>query len=57
MAKSGRKASFSTLDKHRKRLEEQLRKFGYHEDSPSPTVQVSHLPPPPLNLETGNVEP
>jgi glutamyl-tRNA reductase len=38
-------------------IEEQLRKFGYHEDSPPAPLTVSKLPAAPLNLETGNIEP
>jgi glutamyl-tRNA reductase len=57
IAEEGRREREKALAICEEIIEEQLRKFGYHEDSPPAPVQVSHLPPSPLNLETGNIEP
>jgi glutamyl-tRNA reductase len=57
IADDGRRERERALTLCEEIIEEQLRKFGYHEDSPPSPVRVSHLPPPPLNLETGNIEP
>ena len=57
IADEGRRERERALTLCEEIIEEQLRKFGYHEDSPPSPVSVSTLPPAPLNLETGNVEP
>jgi glutamyl-tRNA reductase len=57
IADDGRREREKALALCEEIIEEQLRKFGYHEDSAPSLVTVSKLPPPPLNLETGNVEP
>ncbi|MFZ4764607.1 MAG: NAD(P)-binding domain-containing protein, partial [Roseimicrobium sp.] len=57
IADEGRRERERALTLCEEIIEEQLRKFGYHEESAPPFVTVSHLPPSPLNLETGNVEP
>lgn len=57
IADEGRRERERALSLCEEIIEEQLRKFGYHEDSPPSIVAVSKLPAPPLNLETGNVEP
>lgn len=57
IADEGRRERQRALTLCEEIIEEQLRKFGYHEDSPPLRMTVSHLPNAPLNLETGNVEP
>ncbi len=57
IADEGRRERERALAQCEEIIEEQLRKFGYHEDSPSPPVTVTRLPAPPLNLETSNLEP
>lgn len=57
IAHEGRRERERALSLCEEIIEEQLRKFGYHEDSPPPRMTVSKLPAAPLNLETGNVEP
>jgi glutamyl-tRNA reductase len=57
IADEGRRERERALVQCEEIIEEQLRKFGYHQDSRPTPVLVSTLPPSPLNLETGNVEP
>lgn len=57
IADEGRRDRERALAQCEEIIEEQLRKFGYHEDSPPLPVVVTTLPPPPLNLETSHQEP
>ena len=51
IADVGRRERERALAKCEEIIEEQLRKFGYQEDSPPSPVEVSTLPTSPLNLE------
>jgi glutamyl-tRNA reductase len=57
IADEGRRDRERALVQCEEIIEEQLRKFGYHEDSPPLPVVVTKLPAPPLNLETPSLEP
>jgi glutamyl-tRNA reductase len=57
IADEGRRERERALTLCEEIIEEQLRKFGYHEDSPPSPIEVSRLRSAPLNLETGNIEP
>ncbi|RBP45458.1 glutamyl-tRNA reductase [Roseimicrobium gellanilyticum] len=57
IADEGRRDRERALAQCEEIIEEQLRKFGYHEDSPPLPVTVTRLPDPPLNLETPHLEP
>jgi glutamyl-tRNA reductase len=57
IADEGRREREKALTLCEEIIEEQLRKFGYHEESPPAVMTVSKMPNAPLNLETGNVEP
>jgi glutamyl-tRNA reductase len=57
IANEGRSEREKALLQCEEIIEEQLRKFGYHEDSPPLPVVVTKLPDPPLNLETPSLEP
>ena len=51
IADEGRRERERALTKCEEIIEEQLRKFGYHDDTAPSPVEVSSLPTPPLNLE------